>query len=541
MTGTASALMQVGDANRPCSTHDTPPASDNAVPGGASPYSDSKQQEELLNNLRYYGWSLVSIDVDRVVDRLSGSPLSSNMDITTAYEKSEPWYHCLKEIHAWRDQFVDLFIQDNVIGSESSPHSGVIYRASAESGDPNTVEPKQSWEVKREASYADGDTLHKSTSQVFRRMQNWCQVLHHTASSIRQAIQLPSDTFLLEKKGHGDVSSQEPLDLLRAFYYETVPEEASNKESSVLGSSPHTDWGSFTIVWQDSVGGLQTFCHACQAWVDVPANKVEHGGDEKRVLQLVVHVGDVTSLAIHAALQMKVHESDHRPLQDQQAHLNGSNGSFSKQDISKASIPFHTATDEAHSPTTESLREVNDDTAHPSASDSTNKKQEHEIQHSRVIVPWPSPLHRVRSPTGSTRRASLVYFAYPPAQLSVHDIAQSLLHSNWPELGCLDWGDYKYESSLQTPEANECHDKVSSLPILQLLPFSDYYLLRNQAPPEHSASSGDQDASAPTDNELSSYDGLPSRSYSQARDQWTAVEHTPLMKVLTEKWQQVQR
>jgi isopenicillin N synthase-like dioxygenase len=36
-----------------------------------------------------------------------------------------------------------------------------------------------------------------------------------------------------------------------------------------LGSSPHTDWGTLTVVWQDNKRGLQTHCDACNVWLDV--------------------------------------------------------------------------------------------------------------------------------------------------------------------------------------------------------------------------------------------------------------------------------
>ncbi len=39
-----------------------------------------------------------------------------------------------------------------------------------------------------------------------------------------------------------------------------------------LGSSPHTDWGTLTVMWQDDKGGLQTHCDACNVWSDVDAS-----------------------------------------------------------------------------------------------------------------------------------------------------------------------------------------------------------------------------------------------------------------------------
>jgi len=82
-----------------------------------------------------------------------------------------------------------------------------------------------------------------------------------------------------------------------------------------MGSSPHSDWGTMTIVWQDDKEGLQTYCHACDVWSDVDASsstmkEEDTTTDERgesytskinsstcRKCSLFVHIGDFLSLA----------------------------------------------------------------------------------------------------------------------------------------------------------------------------------------------------------------------------------------------------
>ncbi|KAL7550556.1 hypothetical protein ACHAWF_016889 [Thalassiosira exigua] len=56
------------------------------------------------------------------------------------------------------------------------------------------------------------------------------------------------------------------VDLLRAFRYDAIP-----PQKRTLGSSTRTDWGTLTVAWHESKGGLQTWCHECRRWSDVGA------------------------------------------------------------------------------------------------------------------------------------------------------------------------------------------------------------------------------------------------------------------------------
>ena len=106
-------------------------------------------------------------------------------------------------------------------------------------------------------------------------MASWCTAMYTIAKSIRQVLDLPSHVLLHEddesNSKNRDVDNGKMIDLMRVFYYHQVQEQQQNQQQQesndknantkksppiVLGSSPHTDWGSFTIVWQDDVGGL---------------------------------------------------------------------------------------------------------------------------------------------------------------------------------------------------------------------------------------------------------------------------------------------
>ena len=66
----------------------------------------------------------------------------------------------------------------------------------------------------------------------------------------------------------------------------TAAAESRGRNVTVLGSSPHTDWGFLTVILQDDVGGLQFYSHSAGAWLDVPVVRrglVINGGDFLRV------------------------------------------------------------------------------------------------------------------------------------------------------------------------------------------------------------------------------------------------------------------
>jgi hypothetical protein len=264
-------------------------------------------RRQLVENLQSTGWSSVQLNVHKLFTSDS-DPAS---DSTTTARRLRP----VLQAHAlWKDQLTELFEPDVVAVEQKriSPPNNIVYRA-AESGAPGTVEPKQSWEVLRCSCIKseDGDPPHQeeaeAESMVAERMKEWVSVLHSVAVTVRKILQFPESILLHDETCHSNSNERTTSlpcssDLLRAFLYDTVDVTTPSDDfdyPNILGSSPHTDWGSFTVVWQDTVGGLQTFCHGCEKWVDVAA---ETPGDSG-VIRFVVHIGDVTSLALGRALQ----------------------------------------------------------------------------------------------------------------------------------------------------------------------------------------------------------------------------------------------
>jgi hypothetical protein len=178
-----------------------------------------------------------------------------------------------------KPDFVKFFEQEEIESLQQQ--GGAIYRGrSAESGSSASeqAEPKQSWEVQR-----CGDSTPTP-------LHDYMNVLHSIAVTVTKLLCLPENTVLQEGACSccdGDCAKCN-IDLMRVFLYDPA--------HPTLGSSAHTDWGSWTVVWQDGTGGLQTYCPEHERYVDVKA----HQNDSK--VYFVVHVGDVTSLAFgHAS------------------------------------------------------------------------------------------------------------------------------------------------------------------------------------------------------------------------------------------------
>jgi hypothetical protein len=188
-----------------------------------------------------------------------------------------------------------------------------------------------------------------------------------------------------------------------------------------------TDWGSWTVVWQDSMGGLETYCRHCHKWIPVAAASSSSNSmdDENNndTWDCIIHVGDMASLAL-------------------------GRGPASSTDNHDADTACGT----------------------------------------RCKVQWPSPRHRVVSPTKG-ERTSLVYFAYPPASCSIQTMQDAI--SNWS--GNDDRG-------------------------LQL-PLSEYYLLHDQSSTSSSSASFQQ----------------------TVHGTYTKLRSLSIREVIQEKWKQVQR
>lgn len=130
----------------------------------------------------------------------------------------------------------------------------------AESGSSSNTEPKQSWEIFRCKNGISGDSSSERDVGDLSLLEEYTKIFHQVSLCLFQNVfQLPN-IFTEEKDcvcGKSDCSLC-TMDLLRVFRYDALEKE---EITNSLGSSPHTDWGSLTVVWQDSKGGLQIYCH----------------------------------------------------------------------------------------------------------------------------------------------------------------------------------------------------------------------------------------------------------------------------------------
>jgi isopenicillin N synthase-like dioxygenase len=333
--------------------------------GGGSIPPPAKLRTEphlLRNNLREYGWSPVLVDVSWL------SNLLHQEDEESELRRSNGPQMLLKQHVNWETLHESMFDQ-------TKTHSSSVKYRQAESGSPGSfsVEPKQSLELKRSSAAAtttDNDPVHE-------RMKSWITILHAVATAVAKALEWPEDTLIGETRNGIIEDTASSMDLLRAFLYDAIPIISSEVS---LGSSPHTDWGSLTVVWQDRTGGLETFCRRTNSWIpvapmvrssDIIDDNNNKNNDDDDYLPLIIHIGDVTSLALGGG-------SD----------------------------------DEGGT--------------------------------------WPSPLHRVVSPS-NRRRRSLVYFCYPTQKAgSLHNLQDLLKSSDFSK----DKTNLEYYSLLQ----NQSHD-----------------------------------------------------------------------------------
>ncbi len=186
-----------------------------------------------------------------------------------------------------QDEILAIFRRRRQKQEENSNDTGYVTFIASESGSSEgTIEPKESLEVQLSKCSANSKKTEKASDDGSDEtiVKNWCRALSWIAHKVcEELLDLPPNAFL-------PLDPTESLDLLRVFHYYAVP-----SSDLTLGSSEHTDWGSFTVVWQDSVGGLQTYCRRRQKWINVKA--AEHS-QAKNCWKCIVHVGDIASLVL---------------------------------------------------------------------------------------------------------------------------------------------------------------------------------------------------------------------------------------------------
>lgn len=229
--------------------------------------SDKTNRNAFVQNLRTHGWSPVHV---------SNAPNPTPI----------------------REEILALFRRRHIRGTNGNVND-VNYIPAESGSSKGTVEPKESLEVRLSNCSHSNCKLPQSHEKDDETVKNWCSTLSWVAHRICDLVlDLPPNTFLAD-------DPNESLDLLRVFHYYAVgavsedDPSSSSSSPSTFGSSEHTDWGSLTVVWQDSIGGLQTYCRACQKWMGVRVEReAEPDTTASNRWQCVVHVGDMASLAL---------------------------------------------------------------------------------------------------------------------------------------------------------------------------------------------------------------------------------------------------
>jgi isopenicillin N synthase-like dioxygenase len=208
-------------------------------------------------------------------------------------------------------------------GNDDDNHQilNATYRGrSAESGSEkssaNQGEPKQSWEISRCSSNLIGnDEISDKSSDTdignvdnsrLQVLQTFIRALHEVVVLLcsEYLLDLPEDKFVCT--GSHKSKNLMSKDLLRVFRYDAL--STAEEQLSNLGSSSHTDWGCMTVVWQDSKGGLQIYCHERNCWNDVEVDNERP--NESSMIRLFIHVGDYLSLAMNAVKANRKNEKN---------------------------------------------------------------------------------------------------------------------------------------------------------------------------------------------------------------------------------------
>ncbi|KAG7350531.1 2-oxyglutarate/Fe(II) oxygenase [Nitzschia inconspicua] len=387
----------------------------------------------LLRNLQQFGWCPIRIPTEQI-----GHPPPTQQKILQMFRD----YRRKNDSGQHIDQACTSFSND-------------VKYVSAESGSKEgTVEPKESLEIELSSCIpTDTETSafpsllpdqyrqepsHDDKNNII--IKTWCQAMSWIAHQVCIRLDIPPDTFLSYHSTKPSTSSSSSLDLMRVFHYYAVSVPSVNdvdndRERLILGSSPHTDWGSLTIVWQDHVGGLQTYCRTCQSWIPVPPPSCDTASEH--AWNVIVHVGDMASLVL---------------------------------DASQITSSFRS---------TKSNGAQSDCCTEPTANESI---LDCPVKSEIICSFWPSPKHRVVS-SPSHERVSLVYFAYPPVNATLDGI-HSALH-NWQpshRSSCLPLDEYYLLQDQSSHSDNNDDDKTLSaaemLTAIWNLPIQDIVRLK---------------------------------------------------------------
>ena len=230
--------------------------------------------QELHNSFRKRGWAILRVNKEQAETYVFKG--SSQTD--------------------WKSECIGLFRDSGK--RRLVQESPILTFRESESGDATStrVEPKESIELQR---FNLSSCLSSPSLSV---LAGCCSLMHQVAIAARKLLHLPPNLLLQEQ------DNKRNIDLLRSFYYHTTP----GHDETCFGSNAHTDWGSFTVILQDDNAErcLETFCTKCCAWMPL-ACPVKQSGED---WDFVVHLGDVTSLAIRQAQKTILSSDEPRDL-----------------------------------------------------------------------------------------------------------------------------------------------------------------------------------------------------------------------------------
>ena len=214
----------------------------------------------------------------------------------------------------------ELFtLQDDLkaIPMSSSTMRGYISMG-GESGLPNAVfEPKEGFAygsnvstlTTNESGQFDSDDLYRyylssenlwptSLSESSKRILNDIYVeCTQLSKLLTLAILEAFDMDMTLGQHMIDHEDGQDISVMRLFHYLMVSANSDRAEKTVLGSSPHRDWGLLTIILEDSVGGLEYYDKQGKSWVSV----------ETEPNTLIVNAGDFLSL-LDTEIESPIHQ-----------------------------------------------------------------------------------------------------------------------------------------------------------------------------------------------------------------------------------------
>lgn len=213
-------------------------------------------------------------------------------------------YHSHSTFHKRLIPLLESLFQSHIIHTAKNERALSVYRSreGGESGNAtsNISEPKQSWEYSRCICLHKQPNPHPQQHPIDSFLGQWTIVMHQISRILVNLLKLPTDMIASTRTCHNDGCSYSSstssmrcnYDLLRLFRY-----DAMGTITNSLGSSDHTDWGTLTIVWQDSIGGLQIYCPKHDRYNSViPLPSCPEPVANTTIL-LFVHVGDFLTLA----------------------------------------------------------------------------------------------------------------------------------------------------------------------------------------------------------------------------------------------------